>query len=106
MNRRHHLDVSHIMYRSLPLCRLEGAIEDRQMLRFQMRRPFDRIVLVDENATWSTELEYRLPFNIGRCNSRLAFRQHVSAKGWLKDRRGLLYSKSVVEDWLSSDIRN
>jgi len=31
-------------------------------------------------------------------------RESASAKGWLKDRRGLLYNKSEVEDWLGQSI--
>ena len=41
------LQVAHVVDRARAVGRLEGAVEDRQVLVEQVRRAFDRVVLVD-----------------------------------------------------------
>ena len=43
----HHPDVAHVVDGALAVDRLEGAVEDRQVLRLEARRALDRLALVD-----------------------------------------------------------
>ena len=47
LDRGHHPDVAHVVDGPLAVDRLERAVEDRQVLRLEARRAFDRLVLVD-----------------------------------------------------------
>ena len=47
LHRAHHAQVAEVVDRALPARRLEGAVEDRQVLVLQVRRALDGVVLVD-----------------------------------------------------------
>ena len=47
LHRAQHLDVAHVVDAALAALRLEGAVEDGQVLRAQARRALDRALLVD-----------------------------------------------------------
>ena len=47
LHRAHHLDVAHVVDRAHAARRLERAVEHRQVLVLEVRRPFDGLVLVD-----------------------------------------------------------
>ena len=47
LDRGHHPDVAHVVDGALAVGRLEGAVEDRQVLWLEVRRALDRLALVD-----------------------------------------------------------
>ena len=47
LSRRHHAHVAHVMNGALAILRLEGAIEHREVLVLQARRPLNGLLLVD-----------------------------------------------------------
>ena len=47
LDRGHHPDVAHVVDGALAVDRLEGAVEDREVLRLEARRALDRLAIVD-----------------------------------------------------------
>jgi hypothetical protein len=52
--RGHHPHVGRQAMLRVPLARLEGTVEHRQVLLLAVRRPFDRVVLVDVRSRISS----------------------------------------------------
>jgi hypothetical protein len=69
-----------------------GCVEDTTLCNFWLAR-------LRENPTLCSACDPK----IASWHDKFP-RESASAKGWLKDRRGLLYNKSEVEDWLGQSI--